>query len=67
MDNKEAVLEACKQIEEMDEASFNMDMLESWRKQKELGWRQMGLLGRSTISLSILERMTIDTICQKWP
>jgi hAT family C-terminal dimerisation region len=46
MDNKEAVLEACKQIEEMDEASFNMDMLEGWRKQKELGWRQMGPLGK---------------------
>ena len=39
MDNKEAVLGACRQIEEMDEASFDMDMLEGWNKQKELGWR----------------------------
>jgi hypothetical protein len=32
MDNTEAVLEACKQIEEIDEASFNMDILEGWTK-----------------------------------
>jgi hypothetical protein len=32
MDNTEAVLEACKQIEEIDAASFNMDILEGWTK-----------------------------------
>lgn len=36
MGSKEAVLEAYREIEEMDEASFNMDMLEGWKKQKEL-------------------------------
>lgn len=46
MGSREAVLEACREIEEMDEASFNMDMLEGWKKQKELGWRQMGPLGK---------------------
>jgi hypothetical protein len=46
MGGKEAVLEACTQIEEVDEASFNMDMFEDWKKQKELGWRQMGPLGK---------------------
>lgn len=41
MDSKEAVLEACKQIEEMDQASSNMDMMQGWKKRKERGWSQL--------------------------
>ncbi|KJZ68291.1 hypothetical protein HIM_12320 [Hirsutella minnesotensis 3608] len=46
MDSKEAVLEACRQMEEMDHASFNIDMMQGWKKRKERGWSQMGPLGK---------------------
>ncbi len=46
MDSKEAVQAACKQIEELDGASYDMDMIEAWKKSKGLGWRQMGPLGK---------------------
>uniref|UniRef100_A0A0C4DIN7 HAT C-terminal dimerisation domain-containing protein n=1 Tax=Fusarium oxysporum (strain Fo5176) TaxID=660025 RepID=A0A0C4DIN7_FUSOF len=46
MDSKEAVLEACRQIEEMDQASFNIDMMQGWKKRKERGWSQLGPLGK---------------------
>ncbi|KAJ3454605.1 hypothetical protein MRS44_013205 [Fusarium solani] len=46
MDSKEAVLEACRQIEEMDQASFNMDMMQGWKKRKERRWSQLGPLGK---------------------
>src|SRR5436305_3558643 len=34
MDSKPAVEPACKQIEELDEASYDMDMIESWKRKK---------------------------------
>ncbi|KAI8416675.1 hypothetical protein FOFC_02988 [Fusarium oxysporum] len=46
MDSKEAVLEACRQIEEMDQASFNIDMMQGWKKRKERGWSQLSPLGK---------------------
>ncbi|XP_044714549.1 Ribonuclease H-like protein [Hirsutella rhossiliensis] len=46
MDNKEAVLEACRQIEEMDEAPCDLDMMQGWKKRKERGWSQLGPLGK---------------------
>ncbi|PTD02498.1 hypothetical protein FCULG_00012869 [Fusarium culmorum] len=46
MDSKEAVLEVCRQIEEMDQASFNIDMMQGWKKRKERGWSQLGPLGK---------------------
>ncbi|KAH8658906.1 hypothetical protein BGZ61DRAFT_277007, partial [Ilyonectria robusta] len=46
MDSKEAVLETCRQIEEMDQASFNMDMMQGWKKQKKRRWGQLGQLGK---------------------
>ena len=46
MDSKEAVEEACTQIENLDRASYDMDMIEAWKKNKDLGWRQMGPLGK---------------------
>jgi hypothetical protein len=44
MDSKEAVEAACKQIEALDEASYDIDMMEAWKKNKNLGWREMGPL-----------------------
>jgi hAT family C-terminal dimerisation region len=46
MDSKEAVEEACTQIENLDGASYDMDMIEAWKRNKDLGWRQMGPLGK---------------------
>ncbi|KJZ68903.1 hypothetical protein HIM_11710 [Hirsutella minnesotensis 3608] len=46
MDSKEAVLEVCRQIEEMDQVSFDMDMMQGWKKRKERGWSQLGPLGK---------------------
>ena len=46
MDSKEAVEEVCKEIEELDQASYDMEMIEAWKKNKSLGWRQMGPLGK---------------------
>ncbi|RKK64692.1 hypothetical protein BFJ69_g16609 [Fusarium oxysporum] len=46
MDSKEAVLEVCRQIEEMDQASLNIDMMQGWKKRKERGWSQLGPLGK---------------------
>ncbi|KAG7416610.1 Zinc finger BED domain-containing protein DAYSLEEPER [Fusarium oxysporum f. sp. raphani] len=46
MVRKEAVLEACRQIEEMDQASFSIDMMQGWKKRKERGWSQLGPLGK---------------------
>jgi hypothetical protein len=44
MDSKEAVEEACIQIENLDGASYDMDMIEAWKRNKEFGWREMGPL-----------------------
>jgi hypothetical protein len=44
MDSKAAVEAACEQIEALDEASYDMDMMEAWKKNKDLGWREMGPL-----------------------
>ena len=46
MDSKEAIEEACKQIENLDGASYDMDMIEAWKKNKDLGWHEMGPLGK---------------------
>ncbi|EKG08903.1 transposase-like protein, partial [Macrophomina phaseolina MS6] len=46
MHSQEAVEAACKQIEELDEASYDMDMIEAWKRSKGLGWREMGPLGK---------------------
>ena len=46
MDSKEAVEEACKQIEDLDEVSYDMDMIEAWKRNRDLGWREMGPLGK---------------------
>ena len=46
MDSKEAVEAACKQIEDLDEASYDVDMIEAWKKNRDLGWREMGPLGK---------------------
>ena len=46
MDSKEAVDTACRQIEELDEASYDMDMLQAWKRHRDLGWREMGPLGK---------------------
>ncbi|KAH8704549.1 hypothetical protein GQ44DRAFT_831443 [Phaeosphaeriaceae sp. PMI808] len=46
MDSKEAVEVACEEIEELDETLYSTDMMETWEKNKGLGWRQMGPLGK---------------------
>jgi hypothetical protein len=46
MESKEAVDAACKEIEELDEASYDMDMIQAWKKHRDLGWREMGALGK---------------------
>ncbi|KAF4311338.1 hypothetical protein GTA08_BOTSDO13153 [Botryosphaeria dothidea] len=46
MHSQEAVEAACKQIEKLDEASYDMDMIEAWRRNRGLGWREMGSLGK---------------------
>jgi hypothetical protein len=42
MDSKEAVEAACQQIEGLDAAAYNIDIIEGWRQKKTLGWREMG-------------------------
>jgi hypothetical protein len=44
MDSKAAVKAGCKQIEELDEASYDMDMIQAWKKHRDLGWCEMGAL-----------------------
>jgi hypothetical protein len=46
MDSKEAVEAACRQIEELDAAVYDADMIEGWKRKKTLGWREMGPLGK---------------------
>jgi hypothetical protein len=46
MDSKTAVEAACKLIEELDEASYDVDMIQAWKKRQDLGWREMGALGK---------------------
>jgi hypothetical protein len=46
MDSKEAVEAACQKIEELDEAAYNADMIEGWRKKKALSWQEMGPLSK---------------------
>ena len=38
MDSKEAVEATCQKIEELNEAIYNIDIIEGWRKKKALGW-----------------------------
>ena len=46
MDSKAAVEAACKQIEELDEASYDADMIKAWKRHRDLGWCEMGALGK---------------------
>jgi hypothetical protein len=46
MDSKEAVEAACLQIEELDTAVYDIDMIEGWRKKRILGWHEIGPLSK---------------------
>ena len=46
MDSKEAVEEACTQIENLDEASYDMDMIKAWERNRDLGWCEIGPFGK---------------------
>jgi hypothetical protein len=46
MDSKAAVDAACKQIEDLDEASYDVDMIQAWKRHQGLGWHEMGSLGK---------------------
>jgi hypothetical protein len=46
MDSKAVVDAACKQIEDLDEASYNVDMIQAWKRHQGLGWHEMGSLGK---------------------
>src|SRR6202035_991728 len=46
MDSKEAVEAACSQIEELDAAAYDIDMIEGWRKKRILGWHEIGPLSK---------------------
>ena len=46
MDSKAAVDAACKQIEDLDEASYDVDMIQAWKTHRDLGWCEMGALGK---------------------
>lgn len=43
---KRLCLKPVSEIEEMDQASFNMDVMQGWKKRKERGWSQLGPLGK---------------------
>jgi hypothetical protein len=36
MDSKEAIEEACTQIENLDRASYDMDIIKAWKRNKDL-------------------------------
>jgi hypothetical protein len=46
MDSKAAVDATYKQIEELDEASYDVDMIQAWKTHQDLGWCEMGALGK---------------------
>ena len=46
MDSKAAVDAACKQIEELDKASYDVDMIQAWKTHRDLGWCEMEALGK---------------------
>ena len=46
MDSKAVVDAACKQIEDLDEASYDVDMIQAWERHQGLGWHEMGSLGK---------------------
>jgi hypothetical protein len=46
MDSKAAVDAAYKQIEELDKASYDVDMIQAWKTHRDLGWCEMGALGK---------------------
>ena len=46
MDSKAAVDATYKQIEELDEASYDVDMIQAWKTHQDLGWYEMGALGK---------------------
>ena len=46
MDSKAAVEATYKQIEELDKALYDINMIEAWKRYRNLDWYEMGALGK---------------------
>jgi hypothetical protein len=46
INSKIAVEAACKQIKELDSVSHDMDIIQAWKKHRDLGWYKIGALGK---------------------
>jgi hypothetical protein len=46
MDSKAAIEADYKQIEEFDKASYDIDMIQAWKRYRDLGWYEIGALGK---------------------